>query len=222
MKIHEIFPILIAQDKVDNHDEFKENYYDDLQSLWWNGYENTTPEHSERTSLHLKPEFNSIFESIGRSVRRYLELMEVNHQIFYVNITKSWIGYADSHTPPLTLHLHNDSDISFCYYISCDSTSDKFCLHNYNNMNEISGQLFEVNKKHNTIKKFNKYNCDRYTISAQEGTILIFPSQLQHSTLKKENLEDRYCLIGDIKLCLKPEHNIHHQSCPHPSLWLEL
>ena len=29
MKIHEIFPILIAQDKVDNHDEFKENYYDD-------------------------------------------------------------------------------------------------------------------------------------------------------------------------------------------------
>jgi len=45
---------------------------------------------------------------------------------------------------------------------------------------------------------------------------------MNHCTLKKENLEDRYSLIGDIKLCLKPEYNLYPQSCPHHTLWLEL
>ena len=37
MKIHEIFPILISQDKIDNHDEIKNEYLGELKSLWWNG-----------------------------------------------------------------------------------------------------------------------------------------------------------------------------------------
>jgi len=44
---------------------------------------------------------------------------------------------------------------------------------------------------------------------------------MQHSTLKGKNIEDRYSLIGDVKLCLKPEYHRYAQSCPHPNLWLE-
>jgi hypothetical protein len=43
-----------------------------------------------------------------------------------------------------------------------------------------------------------------------------------HSTLKKENLKDRYVIAGDVKLTLKPEYNLYHQSMPHPNLWLSL
>jgi hypothetical protein len=38
MKVHEVFPIVVAQDTIDIHDEFKEKYFDELKTLWFNGY----------------------------------------------------------------------------------------------------------------------------------------------------------------------------------------
>lgn len=220
MKTHEVFPTLIAQDKIDIHYEFKEKYFNELKSQWFNGYENQTPENSGRCSLHLNKNYYTFFKSLGISIRRYLDLLEVDHNKLDINFVKSWVGYHNKDIPQLTPHTHNESDISFCYYLSSDETSDKFCVHNLNNMNEVANGLFETSNKYNMIKKFNKYNCDSYTITPHEGTVIMFPSNLPHSTLKKENLKDRYVIAGDVKLCLKPEYNLHHQSMPHPSLWL--
>ena len=68
MKIHEIFPILISQDKIDNHDEIKNEYLGELKSLWWNGYENPTPENSGRAFVHSNPRYFDIFKSISKSI----------------------------------------------------------------------------------------------------------------------------------------------------------
>ena len=220
MKVHEVFPTLVVQDKIDLHDEFKEKYFEELKSLWFNGYNNETPENSGRCSLHLNPNYLKIFQSIKKSVCKYLDILEVDHEKLNINFIKSWIGYHNKDIPELKMHNHNGSDISFCYYLSSDETSDKFCAHNLNNTNEISGAIFESSDRFNIIKKYNKYNCHSYTITPQEGTVVIFPSSLQHSTLKKENKSDRYVIPGDIKLCLKPEYNLYHQTMPHPDLWL--
>jgi uncharacterized protein (TIGR02466 family) len=222
MKIHEVFPTLILQDEIEIHYEFKEKHFDELKKMWFNGYENETPENSGRCSIHLNSNYRELFTCFQKSVQKYLNLLEVCYEKFNINFTKSWVGYHNKDIPNLKPHIHNGSDISFCYYLSSDSTSDKFCVHNSNNMNEISGNIFEPSNKYNTIKKFNKYNCPNYTITPKEGTIIIFPSNLTHSTLKKENLSDRYVIAGDVKLCLKEEYNLHHQSMPHPNLWLTL
>jgi hypothetical protein len=222
MKVHEVFPILILQDVIEYHQKFKNEYFEELKSLWFNGYENETPENSGRCSLHLNKDYINFFKELQSSILKYLDLLEVDHQKLNINFIKSWVGYHNKDIPQLNPHIHNGADISFCYYLSSDDTSDKFCVHNSNNMNEISGNLFEPSDKFNTIKKFNKYNCGNYTITPTEGTVIIFPSNLMHSTLKKENLKNRYVIAGDVKLCLKPEYNLHHQSMPHPSLWLTL
>ncbi len=222
MKTHEIFPILIAQDTIKIHQEFKDQYFEELKSLWFNGYENETPENSGRCSLHLNSNYLILFKSLKESICNYLDLLEVDHEKLNINFIKSWVGYHSKNIPQLTPHTHNESDISFCYYLSSDDTSDKFCTHNLNNMNEVSDGLFETSNKYNIIKKFNKYNCDNYTITPHEGTVIIFPSNLPHSTLKKQNLKDRYVIAGDVKLCLKSEFNLYHQAMPHPSLWLSL
>ena len=222
MKIHEVFPILIFEDEIEYHQEFKNNYFEELKTLWYNGYENETPENSGRCSLHLNSDYYDFFSSLQKSICKYLNLLEVDYEKLNINFIKSWVGYHNQDIPQLKPHIHNGSDISFCYYFSSDDTSDKFCAHNLNNMNEISGNLFEPSNKYNTIKKFNKYNCGNYTITPKEGSVIIFPSNLMHSTLKKENLKDRYVIAGDVKLTLKPEYNLHHQSMPHPSLWLSL
>jgi hypothetical protein len=222
MKVHEVFPILVAQDTIEIHQEFKDKYFEELKSLWFNGYENETPENSGRSSLHLNKNYISIFQSLKKSICNYLDLLEVDYEKLNINFTKTWIGYHNKDIPQLKPHIHNGSDISFCYYLSSDDTSDKFCVHSLDNVNEVSGNIFEPSNKYNLIKKFNKYNCGNYTITPHEGTVIIFPSNLTHSTLKKQNLEDRYVIAGDVKLCLKPEYNLHHQSMPHPNLWLSL
>jgi hypothetical protein len=222
MRVHEVFPTLVAQDTVEIHQEFKDKYFDELKSLWFNGYENETPENSGMCSLHLNNNYLSFFKSLKESVCNYLNLLEIDHKKLDINFIKSWVGYHDKDIPQLKPHVHNGADISFCYYLSSDDTSDKFCVHNLNNINEVSGNIFETSNKYNLIKRFNKYNCENYTITPHEGTVIIFPSNLSHSTLKKQNLSDRYVIAGDVKLCLKPEYNLHHQSMPHPNLWLSL
>lgn len=222
MKVHEVFPTLIAQDTIEVHQEFKTQYFEELKTLWFNGYENETPENSGRCSLHLNKNYISFFQALKKSICNYLELLEIDHEKLNINFIKSWIGYHNKDIPQLKPHIHNGSDISFCYYLSSDDTSDKFCVHSSNNLNEVSGNIFEPSNKYNLIKKYNKYNCGNYTITPHEGTVVIFPSNLSHSTLKKQNLKDRYVIAGDVKLCLKPEYNLHHQSMPHPSLWLSL
>lgn len=222
MKIHEVFPTLILQDEIEYHQEFKNVYFDELKFLWYNGYENETPENSGKCSLHLDPNYHILFSSLQKSICKYLNLLEVDCEKLNIHFIKSWVGYHNKDIPQLKPHIHNGSDISFCYYLSSDDTSDKFCVHNLNNINEISGNLFETSNKYNIIKKYNQYNCHNYTITPKEGTVIIFPSNLMHSTLKKQNLRDRYVIAGDVKLTLKPEYNLNHQCMPHPNLWLSL
>jgi hypothetical protein len=222
MKIHEVFPVLILQDEIDCHIEFKTQYFEELKSLWFDGYKNETPENSGKCSLQLNPNYLNFFKSLKKSVCKYLNLFEVDYEKLNLNVVKSWVGYHNKDIPQLKPHIHNGADISFCYYLSSDSTSDKFCAHNQNNLNEVASGLFETGKKFNLIKKFNKYNCENYTISPYEGTVLIFPSHLMHSTLKKQNLFDRYVIAGDIKLTLKEKYNLYHQTTPDPKLWLQL
>ena len=222
MKVHEVFPTVVAQDRIDVHDEFKDEYFNELKSLWFDGYNNETPENSGRCSLHLDKNYLGFFQSLKKSVCRYLDLLAVDHEKLNISVIKSWVGYHNKDTPPLNMHSHNGADISFTYYLSSDETSDKFCVHTAKNTNEVAEALFETSDKFNLIKKFNKYNCPNYTITPAEGTVILFPSTLLHSTLKKENISDRYVIAGDIKLSIKPDYNLYHQTIPHPSQWAQL
>ena len=161
------------------------------------------------------------FESLKRSVCRYLDILEVDHGKLILILPNLGLDIIIKIFLVLICIIIMLLIYLFTYYLSSDETSDKFCAHTQFNNNEVSESLFEIGKL-NLIKKFNNYNCNKYTITPKEGTVLIFPSSLLHSTLKKENIGDRYTIPGDIKLSLKPEYNLYHQSIPHPSQWLEL
>ena len=90
------------------------------------------------------------------------------------------------------------------------------------NPNELVGGLFQTGQK-NLLKGFNKYNCNFYTFTPTEGTVLIFPSSMYHKTLKvTERIADRIVIAGDIRITLNPQSPDYHQGTTHPSQWLEL
>jgi hypothetical protein len=222
-KIHEIFPLIVYQGKIDCHEEFKEKYLKSLKEYWFNGYENESPEFSGKIFLHLQDQYKSFFDSLKNNINEYMKHLNVDYTKLDYHIIKSWVGYHEKDTPELNPHYHNESNISFVYYLDTNETSDKFCVNQQINRNECVGGLFETSEQRNLLLGYNKYNCNYYTITPIEGTVLIFPSNVFHFTQKfTERKGERIVIPGDIKITLKKENPNYHQGSTHPSQWLEL
>lgn len=223
-KVHEIFPLVIFQNNINCHQKFKEDNLEDIKNYWFNGYDNESPECSGKIFLHNDIKYQSFFKDLKESINLYYQNLGVDYTKLNYHITKSWVGYhKDDDTPSIPAHFHNEANISFVYYLKTDKTSDKFCLQQYVNRNESVGGLFEVAHKNNILLSYNRYNCNFYTITPHEGSVIIFPSNIVHFTQKKEvRTSERIVIAGDIRVTLKEEYYNHHQGSTHPSQWSQL
>ena len=223
-KVHEIFPLIVYQGTIDCHGEFKEQNLETLRDYWFNGYVTESPEVSGNIFSHLIDDYSMFYESLKKCIVEYLDHLKVNHTLFDFHVTKSWVGYhKDNETPSVPAHFHNESNLSFVYYVHTNESSDKFCVSQPRNRNEFAGGLFETAHEKNTLLGYNRYNCNFYNITPIEGSVLIFPSNLTHGTQKiMDRTDERLVIAGDIRVTLKPEHYKHHQGCTHPSQWLQL
>ena len=222
-KIHEIFPLIVYQGKVDCHEEFKNNHLKSLKDYWFNGYENESPEFSGKIFVHLQKQYKSFFDSLKKNIDEYMKHLNVDYTKLDYHIIKSWVGFHEKDMPEIGPHYHNETNISFVYYLNTDNTSDKFCVNKQSNRNEVVGGLFETSEQRNLLLGFNRYNCNYDTITPVEGTVLLFPSNVYHFTQKfAERSGERIVIPGDIRVTLKKEYCNYHQGCTHPSQWLEL
>jgi hypothetical protein len=225
--IYEIFPTVIYRGEIKCHQEFKEKYLKELCKYWHWAPELprdtfTSPENSGRYFLHHKEQYQDFFKCVIDNVRQYLRVLAVDESKLNVYITKSWLNIHEEDSPEIKIHNHNCSDISFCYYLQCNETSDKLCFHNKENINEVSGFMFQTtaNPENNLITVYNKYNCDKYTVSPIEGTIILFPSSMLHSTLNTMHRTiNRIGIAGDITLTLKEGNEKSEFSRIDPSTW---
>ena len=220
-KVHEVFPLVIYQGNIDCHNRFKQ-YTRELQQYWFNGYENESPEYSGRIFLHADSKYEMFFDDLKKNIDEYFKELNVDHTKLSYFISKSWVGYHNKEIPQLNPHYHNEANISFVYYLKSSDKSDKFCVSQRFNINENTGGLFEPSDQRNTLLGYNKYNCNFYTITPTEGSVLLFPSNIYHHTLESEERDERIVIAGDVRVTLKPEHSNYHQGCTHPTQWLEL
>jgi hypothetical protein len=225
-KIHEVFPLVVYQTDIEGHKEFKEKYLQNLKDYWFNGYEYESPEASSRIFVHLNENYSDFFKSLKITFDEYFEVLGIKYDRLNYHVVKSWVVYhKDDTTPPLAFHKHNEANISFVYYLKTDDTSDKLVISQQPdlNVNQVCQGFFDVADKHNIMTGFNRFNCNHYTVTPTEGTVVIFPSNTYHHTKKSKSREtERVAIAGDVRVTLKPEHYKHHQGCTHPSQWKEL
>lgn len=225
-KVHEVFPLVVYQTSIDCHKEFKEKYLQDLKDYWFNGYEYESPEASSRIFVHLEEKYSDFFKHLKVAFDEYFEVLGIKYDRLNYHVVKSWVVYhRDDTTPPLAFHKHNEANISFCYYLNTDETSDKLVISQQPdvNVNQVCQGFFDVSDEHNIMTGFNRFNCNHYSITPTEGTVVIFPSNTYHHTKKTKPRENqRVAIAGDVRVTLKPEHYKHHQGCTHPSQWKEL
>lgn len=223
-KVHEVFPLIVYQGSIDCHEEFKKNNLNFLRDYWFNGYQNESPEFSGKIFVHHQERCKSFFTSLKKNIDEYNQHLNVDYNILSYHIIKAWVGcHKDDMTPSIVPHFHNESNLSFVYYLKTDETSDKFCINQLTNRNEYVGSLFETSQQRNTLLKYNRYNCNNYTITPIEGTVILFPSNTYHFTQKfTKRKDERIVIAGDIRVTLKAEYPDYHQGSTHPSQWLEL
>jgi uncharacterized protein (TIGR02466 family) len=219
-----MFPTIVYQGTVECHQEFKKKNLDSLRSYWFNGYENESPEYSGRIFTHQKPEYRQFFKELRTHVDNYFKVLNVDYNKLDYHIIKSWVGcHLNDETPSIKPHTHNESNLSYVYYVKTDETSDKLCIAQPKNKNECVEDLFQTAIQRNLITSYNQYNCNYYTVTPKEGTVVIFPSNIGHFTQKITTRKDeRIVMPGDIRVTLKREHFDYHQGSTHPSQWLEL
>lgn len=224
-KIHEVCPLIVYQGTIDCHKEFKEKYIDEIRNYWFNGYVYESPECSGKIFLHLNEHYSSFFDNLKQNINEYFKALNVNYNKLSYHVVKSWVGYhADNETPSVSPHTHNESNLSFVYYLKTDETSDKFCVSvQGDNKNECVRGIFETSDKFNLITQYNKYNCNIYTITPYEGSVVIFPSNIGHFTQKYvDRIDERIVIAGDVRVTLSPDDYMHHQGSTHPSQWTTL
>lgn len=222
-RVHEAFPLVVYQGMVESQDKIK-IYLEELRDYWFDGYQNESPEYSGRIFVHQNEIYRPFFEELRTHVDNYFEYLNVDYSKLDYHIIKSWVGYhKDDDTPSIKPHNHNASDLSFVYYVKTDETSDKFCVAQEKNPNECVGDMFTEALQKNLITGYNRYNCNVYSITPIEGSIVIFPSKIGHFTQKfTERKGERLVIPGDIRVTLKPDHPDYHQGSTHPSQWLQL
>jgi uncharacterized protein (TIGR02466 family) len=181
-KVHNLWPIPVYEDFLPVKQEWK----DKILNL---EYERTTINNSDiskdRFILNdikdLKKEIEIHNE---RYVRHYLKVKE-NINFYMLN---SW---SNKHGPKeySQVHYHGNSLVSGVYYPILPKDSGDIMFHK----TDIYTNLF-----HHTIRfeftEPNEVNSETYVVKLKEGSIVLFPSHLNHSVMKNLTNQSRYSI----------------------------
>ena len=140
---------------------------------------------TDRYLLNSMPELKKEIEiHCENYVRKYLRIK--NKQTFY--LTNSW---CNIHGPneQSQIHYHANSLLSGVYYPIFPKDSGNISFHrnisNYNIFNDIIKFEYE---------EYNNITAEQYVIDLKEGTIVIFPSHVEHKVQKNNSNENRYSI----------------------------
>lgn len=179
MEIFSIFPIPIGVFKLPELSE---------DQMSWIISQDSRPNLENRTSENSCLLDHAVLESLRANmnscIKEYTDDISKISNNVNVKITQSWCNYnsmGDSHHR----HCHPNSILSGVYYVQTDE-EDK--INFYNDAPNSNGlELIPT--------EYNEYNSKSWWLPATQGTLVLFPSDLQHSVSKRtHNGPDRISL----------------------------
>ena len=155
----------------------------------------------------------NVLLSVEQSLKRLnLEKIDIFFQRAWSTISKG----AENISP----HAHDQSHISFAYYLKKNSTDANIVFLDENKTNEIIPRLFtsgSVNKE-KIIKKRDQLNSPAATFVINEEEIVIFPSKTKHATIPNLTENPRISISGDVTIMLANSYG-HERLMPHFNNW---
>ena len=216
MKIFNLFPLTVIQDKIfleDNErdsliSEIKKMKNEDKQEIKSNyAWTGDTKGHEFLFSKEL---FKSLSNKISSVIIDYLKTLEINPENLDIYYQRSWATFTEKEQS-INFHTHSQSNISFAYYLLKPPNSGGIIFRSNDLQNEIAKNIFTNSKLDKSlINKANPYNSDRSMFDLDQDSIIVFPSKTAHATSPNKSGLPRISISGDISIMLKDSKGFEH------------
>ena len=221
-EILRIFPLTIYRAQIglseDERNELIKEVYDQKKKSKNLSYKDKTSAWTGDTQgfefLYLNKRFAKLFGLISLSIRKYTEQIGINNDKIDFYYQRAWATISKNREN-IKLHKHNQSHISFAYYLKKNKDDGNLNFHNGSMQNEIAPAIFlNQNDKQQDIYK-NKYDNARIVTAFSEADeLIIFPSKTAHSTTPNKSTDERISISADVSIIAKNSENIEHLLTP--------
>jgi len=181
-KVHNLWPIPVYDSKI----LVKQEWKDFVINLEYDRtHINNSDISKDRYILNNMPELKAKIEKhCEHYVRKYLTIKS-NAQFYLLN---SW---SNIHSPGehSQIHCHANSIISGVYYPIFPKKSGGIYFHKSWNYKNLIDQNIMLD-----FEEYNYITASKYLLDIEEGTIVMFPSHLDHSVDKNKSNGKRYSI----------------------------
>jgi uncharacterized protein (TIGR02466 family) len=206
MELYSIFPVAIGKDVINLNATYKSLLINNIQEQEEKNKSNTdrvwTGDENNNEYLHNENLFNSLYVQINEKIQSYITSLGYNPQDFSIYFQRSWATVSRI-SQKILLHSHQQSHLSFAYYLSLPEGSGNLEFNNDRSYMEIiNGSFDKPELLLKLTKNLNSFNAPNVTIGIKEDEIYIFPSKLKHKTNPGSNTMPRISLSSDIVITL--------------------
>ncbi len=216
MKIYNLFPLTIIQDKINLENKERDILISQIKKMKNNESENTksdfawTGDTKGYEFLFSNNLFNNLSKKISNSIIKYLNTLEINTDKLDIYYQRSWATFTENEQS-INFHTHSQSNISFAYYLLKPDNSGGIIFRSNELQNEVAKNIFTSSKlEKSLINKPNPYNSDRSMFDLEQDSIIIFPSKTPHATMPNNSGKPRISISGDVTIMLKDSKGFEH------------
>ena len=227
MKVLNLFPLSIVQDKILIDEKIKKQMIEEIQSMLGSSknkdfkgpQDSWTGDTQGFEYLFKNDKFKLLFEQIKLRLINYLNHLGINEDKIDLYMTRSWATISNG-KERIKQHKHQQSHISFAYYLKKDVEDSNIVFFEEHQPNEIEPSLFTspTLKKAGVIKEVNLFNAPSVDIKVEQDDIVIFPSKAMHGTQVSKSNNERISISGDI-VCIAKNSELLENMMPPLEKW---
>lgn len=139
-------------------------------------------------ALHRREDFAGLVACIERAVAGILRFLHVGHDAF--EITGCWatvLAQGAAHR----VHSHPNNFLSGVYYLRADAGADRINFHDPRRQAAVIRP---------PVVELSAENTDQVVVRVRSGTLLLFPSWLEHSVDANPNAAERISVSFNVML----------------------
>jgi len=227
MKVLNLFPLSIIQDKISIDQIVKKEMTEEIESMLLNSknkdfkgpQDSWTGDTQGFEYLYKNNKFDLLFKQIKIKLINYLNHLGINEKKIDLYMTRSWATISNG-KERIKQHKHQQSHISFAYYLKKDAEDANIVFFEEYFRNEIVPGLFTspTLRKAGVIGKVNLFNAPSVDIKVEEDDIVIFPSKALHGTQVNKSNKQRISISGDV-VCVAKDSELLENMMPPLEKW---
>ena len=227
MKILNLFPSSIVQDKISIEQDIKKEMIKEIENMLLNSknikdkgtLDSWTGDTQGFEYIFKNKKFNLLLQEIKKTIIKYLNHLGIDDNKIEIYMTRSWATVSNGDEKILP-HKHKQSHISFAYYLRKNSNDSNIIFYDEHFQNEIIPGLFTSRtiRKGGVLKTSNLFNAPSIDIKVEEDDILVFPSKSLHGTQSNKSNNGRISISGDV-ICVAKDSGLLENLIPPINNW---